>query len=160
MLAWTDNRWHLEGKPIHAGACVDIRWPDRTWERGRIESSHLGRKLWFHFEHHGEAVVIQVCDLDRDLIQQTIRWPQTIAVDPSRVGEREIVRLRRGLCNLREYVAVEGHFDDEGKVVGLAYQGSGIGPCCHPETQPYELAESVEKWLHTKIDAILEPNRE
>ncbi len=158
MLSWIDNRWHLEGHPIHAGDSVDIRWPDRTWERGRIESSHAGRKLWFHFDHRGEAVVVPVCDLDRDLIQQTIRWPQTIAAAPF-VGEKEIERLRIGLGNLREYVAVEGYCDDDGRQsVGLAYQGCGWGPRCHPETQPYELAESFEKWLHEKVDAILEPS--
>jgi hypothetical protein len=159
MLAWIDNRWHLEGKPIHAGAGVEIRWPDRTWESGRIESSHVGRKLWFHFDHRGENLVVLVCDLDRDLIQQTIRWPQVLASKPfaSCDAEKEIVRLRMGLGNLREYVAVEGYCDDVGhSVVGLAYQGSNWGPYSHPETQPYELAESVEKWLHTKIDAILE----
>lgn len=74
-LYWSDDRWHLSGKPIHAGAGMEIRWPDGTWERGRIESSNAGRKLFFHFDHHGETLVVLVCDLDRDLTQQTIRWP-------------------------------------------------------------------------------------
>lgn len=75
-LYWEDDRWHLDGKPIHAGAGVEICWPDGTWQAVRIESGNAGRKLFAHFEHHGEEMAVPVCDRNQDRIEHTIRWPR------------------------------------------------------------------------------------
>ncbi len=71
----------------------------------------------------------------------------------------EIERLRTCLENLRQYQAVEGYEEDT-KLVGLAYRGSGWGPCVGVNTQAYELAENVEQWLHRKIDEALAAPKE
>lgn len=60
MWEWTDDRWHLDGKPVHAGEVMEIRWPDGTWECVRIESTDSGRKLFAYFDHHGEQLRIPV----------------------------------------------------------------------------------------------------
>lgn len=64
MLEWIDDRWHLKGRPIHAGCGMDVRWPDGTWERVRIESAAAGRKLFACFAYHGLDLSIRVDDAD------------------------------------------------------------------------------------------------
>ena len=66
-----------------------------------------------------------------------------------------VCHLIRGLTNLRNYVAVEGRPDDDGKVmVGLA-NGSVWGPCADPAYETGELANAMEKWLKTYVDELL-----
>jgi len=57
-LLWIDERWHLDGRPIHAGTLLEILWPDGTWELVRIESDDRGRNLYAHFRHHGRSVSV------------------------------------------------------------------------------------------------------
>lgn len=73
-LAWIDGRWHLDGEGIHAGECVEVKWPDGTWERVRIESADSGRKLFAHFDYHGLTVAVRV---DPEAYNPLpMRWPQ------------------------------------------------------------------------------------
>lgn len=71
MLSWTNDRWHLNGRGIHAGDCLEIRWPDGTWGAVRIESSDRGRTLFAHFDYHGMPLCIRVDD------SVSLRWPQS-----------------------------------------------------------------------------------
>ena len=45
MLTWIDDRWHLNGRPIHAGDCMELRGGGGKWIPVRIESSNRGRVL-------------------------------------------------------------------------------------------------------------------
>lgn len=72
LFEWIDDRWHLDGRPIHAGAFLEIRWPDGFWQSARIETANRGLVLYAHFEHHGEAFRRAV-----DLAEKNrrFRWP-------------------------------------------------------------------------------------
>jgi hypothetical protein len=67
-LTWIDDRWRLDGKGIHAGDGMEMRFPDGTWIRGRIESQDVGRVLLFYFDFHGMSLRVRV---DHD----ELRWP-------------------------------------------------------------------------------------
>jgi hypothetical protein len=70
-LSWGEDRWHLGGRPIHAGAAIEVRWPDGTWEQVRVESADRGRRLYAHGIHyHGVDLSIR---LDEDYY--ALRWP-------------------------------------------------------------------------------------
>jgi hypothetical protein len=73
LLEWLDGRWHLDGRGIHAGASLEFRWPDGTWERVRIESGDCGRKLYAHFDYHGLALRVRV--VAPDACDCELRWP-------------------------------------------------------------------------------------
>jgi hypothetical protein len=66
---WIEDRWHLEGRPIHAGNVLQIRWPDGTWEAVRIETGKTGLRLFAHCDHHGEEFVVEVDDT-----RHALRW--------------------------------------------------------------------------------------
>lgn len=57
---WIDDRWHLDGRPVHAGANMQICWPDGEWEVVRIESSNAGKFLYAYFDHHGLDVAVRI----------------------------------------------------------------------------------------------------
>ena len=65
--------------------------------------------------------------------------------------EEKIKTLVSALKNMHRYVAVER---PDG-LVGLAYDSHIWGPVADPRYGMFELAESVEKWLHEKIDSTL-----
>jgi hypothetical protein len=69
QLEWIDDRWHLDGRGIHAGCNMEVQWPDRTWEVVRIESADCGRRLYAHFDYHGQGLCVRVDDGD-----YTLRW--------------------------------------------------------------------------------------
>ena len=52
-LTWQSNRWHLEDKPIHAGAMVELLGEDGEWFEVRIETEDSGRKLLAYSRVHG-----------------------------------------------------------------------------------------------------------
>lgn len=66
---WIDDRWHLDGRPIHAGCQMEIRWADGTWEAVRIETGNHGRTLYAYSEHHGQEFCIVVDEW------KELRWP-------------------------------------------------------------------------------------
>ena len=70
MLQWINNRWHLDGKGIHAGDGMEYRFPDGEWIGGRLESQDCGRVLLFYFSFHGMDLRLKV-DPDHD----DLRWP-------------------------------------------------------------------------------------
>lgn len=73
LLEWFDNRWHLDGQGIHAGESLEVRWPDGTWERVRIESQDCGRRLYAHgMQYHGVDLCIRV---DDDSYGYGMCWP-------------------------------------------------------------------------------------
>jgi hypothetical protein len=59
-MSWTNNRWHLDGKPIHAGDGMQMRCPDGTWINVRIESANLGKSLFAHFDYHDIGLSLRV----------------------------------------------------------------------------------------------------
>jgi hypothetical protein len=59
-LQWIDDRWHLDGRPIHAGCGMEVQWPDGTRQHVRIESQDHGRRLYAHFDYHGVGLGIRV----------------------------------------------------------------------------------------------------
>jgi hypothetical protein len=71
QLEWIDDRWHLDGRGIHAGSFLEIRWPDGTWEAVRIESADRGRTLFAHFVHHGQRCCVRVVP---DGCDHPLRW--------------------------------------------------------------------------------------
>jgi len=75
MWHWIDDRWHLDGKPVHAGTGLEICWPDGTWERVRVESAAAGHKLYAHFEYHGLELCVRV-DANGQDATHNLRWPQ------------------------------------------------------------------------------------
>lgn len=71
-LEWVDDRWHLNGKAIHAGAGIEVQWPDGAWEVVRVESGDRGRKLYaMGISYHGVYLSIRIDDGSYRL-----RWPQ------------------------------------------------------------------------------------
>ena len=72
MLTWKNDRWHLDGKGIHAGDGAEYRFPDGFWERGRFESQDGGRVLLFYFRFHGMSLKLRL-DPDHD----DVRWPES-----------------------------------------------------------------------------------
>jgi hypothetical protein len=70
-IEWIEDRWHLGGRPIHAGCGMEVCWPDGTWQHVRIESGDAGRKLFACFDYHGLGLSIRVDDSDCQL-----RWPR------------------------------------------------------------------------------------
>lgn len=73
QLEWIDGRWHLDGRAIHAGNCLEVRWPDGTWEAVRIESGDCGRKLFANFDYHGLGLSVRIAmTSERDV---DLRWP-------------------------------------------------------------------------------------
>ena len=71
-LDWIDDRWHLDGQPVHAGAAMDVCWPDGTWETVRVESADRGHKLLATFDYHGLALCVRIWP-DPDI---EFRWPE------------------------------------------------------------------------------------
>lgn len=59
-LQWIDDRWHLANSGIHAGECLEIRWPDGTWEAVRIESGNRGQRLFAYASHCGQEFAVEV----------------------------------------------------------------------------------------------------
>jgi len=73
-MEWIDDRWHCNGKPIHAGTGMEVQWPDGTWQRVRIESARSGRVLLACFDYHGLGLSIRVVGND-DGSDMPLRWP-------------------------------------------------------------------------------------
>jgi len=73
-LSWIDDRWHLDERPIHAGACVEMRFPDGAWESVRLESADTGRLLFAHFSYRRLPLRVRLSEGDYEL-----RWPGTAA---------------------------------------------------------------------------------
>jgi hypothetical protein len=73
VLEWIDGRWHCDGDGIHAGVGMEVRWPDGTWQRVRIESGDSGRKLFANFDYHGMTLAVRVDPEAND--PRELRWP-------------------------------------------------------------------------------------
>lgn len=70
-LYWQDDRWHLDGRGIHAGTTMELRGPDDgVWFAVRIESSNRGKTLIAFHSVHGIQFTYR---LDPDYDQ--LRWP-------------------------------------------------------------------------------------
>lgn len=69
--------------------------------------------------------------------------------------ERVIEELVNRIAALKRYVAVEGRPDGDTVLVGLAYDSHIWGPSANSKYEMFELAESVEKWLHEQCDVLM-----
>ncbi len=52
-LRWIDDRWHADGRPIHAGSAWELATPAGWWLIVRIESEDSGRRLCAYIDEHG-----------------------------------------------------------------------------------------------------------
>ena len=52
-LRWIDDRWHADGKPIHAGSVWELATPGGWWIIVRIESEDSGHRLIAYIDEHG-----------------------------------------------------------------------------------------------------------
>ena len=77
MLEWIDGRWHLDGRGIHAGDGLELRFPDKSWVPVRIESEACGRQLYAHFRFHGMGLRVGVVDAEMT-DGSNLRWPPTL----------------------------------------------------------------------------------
>lgn len=69
-LYWEDDRWHCDGRGIHAGCIMELKGADGTWFEVRIESADRGRRLIAFKLVHGTGFT---CSIDLDYDQ--LRWP-------------------------------------------------------------------------------------
>lgn len=69
-LEWLDDRWHLEGRGIHAGEQMELLCSKGEWLAVRIESSDHGRRLSAWIRVHGRDFVSGI-DTEFD----ALRWP-------------------------------------------------------------------------------------
>jgi len=73
-MEWIGGRWHLAGRPIHAGSYL-LLWlwlpgHGRQWREVRIESSDHGRILTANITLGGREFVSQI-----DPVVDSLRWP-------------------------------------------------------------------------------------
>ena len=70
MLQWIDDRWHCDGRPIHAGNCLELRGDGGHWIPVRVESRDQGRELIAFYRVHGREFCSGIeTDYDK------LRWP-------------------------------------------------------------------------------------
>lgn len=53
MMQWTDERWHVDGRGVHAGDMLELRCGDGRlwrWMPVRIESKDSGRELYAYLQ--------------------------------------------------------------------------------------------------------------
>ncbi len=74
QLEWINDRWHLDGRPIHAGCGIEVRWPDGTWQPVRVESQDSGRRIYAHFDYHGFEMAVRLDGYNDGVLK--LRWPQ------------------------------------------------------------------------------------
>lgn len=67
---WIDDRWHLDGRPIHAGSQMEMVFPDGTWQPVRIESEDAGRVLFAFVFHHKQPLGVKIG------FTRKLRWPE------------------------------------------------------------------------------------
>lgn len=71
----------------------------------------------------------------------------------------KLYTLRNEVAAIGRYGATEGHDDEGGKIIGLAYDGSIWGPSYDPKYEPCELLEKIEAWLKERTsEAIARSN--
>lgn len=70
-LEWIGNRWHCEGKPIHAGVGMELRGTDGERFLVRIESQDCGRLLIAYHDIHGLDFRYSI-----DPEYDRLRWPR------------------------------------------------------------------------------------
>ena len=106
QLEWIDARWHLDGKPIHAGCGMEVRWPDGTWQHVRIESGNHGHRLLACFDYHGLGMCVRV----DDSCECELRWPTGAVAGFAEQAEARLnafgnaqprTRTLRGCCRFR-----------------------------------------------------------
>ena len=69
-LKWIEDRWHCDGRGIHAGETLELRGEDWQWFPVRIESAHRGRVLIAYVTVHGLDFTRRINE-DYD----ELRWP-------------------------------------------------------------------------------------
>jgi len=74
MFEWDGDRWNLDGRGVHAGDGLELRFPDGTWLPVRIESADCGRKLYAYFEFHGMDLCLGIFDHE-GYTRHDVRWP-------------------------------------------------------------------------------------
>lgn len=163
-------------------------WSERAGHMGMGCIGHLRRRIEELEKERGEMTQAEQIKMLREELRSLEAWKaEQLAVesewDPQAVGRALELRIgtsirsqilpgilaltqqrdevRSSLQSLRRYVAAEGLPDGDKLLVGLV-SGSIWGPCADPTYNMYELAESVEKWLHSELDKridVLSPAR-
>lgn len=70
-LEWRDDRWHLDGRGVHAGEQLELRGYDGQWFAVRVETSDRGRRLMAIIKLH-RVYFSRVIDPRVD----NLRWPE------------------------------------------------------------------------------------
>ena len=71
MLQWIDDRWHCEGRGIHAGDRLELLEGDDAWREVRVESQDGGRVLLACSE-----IDARMCERRIDPERERLRWPR------------------------------------------------------------------------------------
>ncbi|HVW36350.1 MAG TPA: hypothetical protein VHB99_03555 [Pirellulales bacterium] len=69
-LTWQDDRWHCDGRGIHAGEMMELQGYDGKWSLVRVESSDRGRRLIAIVDVRGRQFA---CGIEPECDQ--LRWP-------------------------------------------------------------------------------------
>lgn len=74
MLTWQDDRWHLDGRPIHAGTIMVLIGGGRSRNVIRIETTNRGRTLLAFKRFNG---LDYVHTIDCDIVDGpgSLEWP-------------------------------------------------------------------------------------
>lgn len=70
-LTWVDDRWHVDGRGIHAGDAMELLTPRGGYKLVRIESADCGRRL-FAYASIGGLDFVYTVDTQSDVF----RWPE------------------------------------------------------------------------------------
>ena len=84
---WDGDRWHVEGKPVHAGDELEVLGveqnpadpdtPIRAWFKVRVESENRGGSLVAHLRHYGLIFRLRLTAIRRDpVVFHPLRWPR------------------------------------------------------------------------------------
>lgn len=71
-IEWINDRWHLDGRGIHAGDFLELK-VDTGWQTLRVESRDCGRKLDGYLYVNDGPPFIREIDPDRDVLRWTLQ---------------------------------------------------------------------------------------
>lgn len=69
-LHWIEDRWHCDGRGIHAGSQMELRCDGGKWLTVRVESYNRGRGLSAFIAVHGRQFASTI-----EPEYDQLRWP-------------------------------------------------------------------------------------
>lgn len=81
LFTWKDDRWHCDGRPIHAGTVMDLIGGGGSRMRVRIESENHGRTLRAYTRLNGLTFTHKVdCEIEVAGSVGALCWPEEIVI--------------------------------------------------------------------------------